>query len=101
MSDDGFPDDLLARLIQRMARRGVLEPHVHAGYVVTGSDVLALGELVEVDGMSQQSLGERLGLEKSTVSRLAAGLEGRGWLVRERDPGNRRFYRLALTAEGR
>jgi DNA-binding MarR family transcriptional regulator len=42
-----------------------------------------------------------LGLEKSTVSRLVAGLEHRGWLGRERDPANRRFYQLQLTDEGR
>src|SRR5690349_21069945 len=62
---------------------------------------MALGELAGVDGLSQQQLGEALGLEKSTVSRLAAGLEGRGWVARERDVANRRFYRLSLTPEGR
>ena len=51
--------------------------------------------------MSQQELAVRLGLEKSTVSRLAAGLENRGWLARERDPANRRTYRLRLTDDGR
>ena len=35
------------------------------------------------------------------MSRLAAGLEGRGLLVRERDPANRRYYRLRLTDTGR
>jgi DNA-binding MarR family transcriptional regulator len=35
------------------------------------------------------------------VSRLAAGMERRGWLARERDRGNRRLYRLRLTPEGR
>ena len=41
-----------------------------------------------------------MGLEKSTVSRLAAGMEGRGWLRRERHADNRRLYRLELTAQG-
>ena len=48
-----------------------------------------------------RSLGQLLGLEKSTVSRLAAGLQRRGWVGRERDPANRRFYQLQLTPEGR
>jgi DNA-binding IclR family transcriptional regulator len=35
---------------------------------------MALGELAEVEGMSQHELTALLGLEKSTVSRLVAGL---------------------------
>ena len=42
-----------------------------------------------------------LGLEKSTVSRLAAGLERKGWVRRGRDEGNQRYVRLYLTPEGR
>ena len=64
------------------------------------SEVFALGELSEEGALSQQDLASRLGLEKSTVSRLAAGMEGRGWLSREREATNRRYYRLRLTAEG-
>ena len=51
--------------------------------------------------MSQQELGQLLGLEKSTVSRLVVGLQHRGWVGRERDASNRRFYQLQLTPEGR
>ena len=88
--------------MQRLVRVGLLlEPHDHAGIRVAFSEVMALGELVEVEAMSQQELAARLGLEKSTVSRLAAGLEGRGLLVRDRDPANRRYYRLRLTETGR
>jgi DNA-binding MarR family transcriptional regulator len=101
MSAETFPDDVLGRFLRRLARHGLLEPHDHAGFEVSLSEVLALGELVDVEGLSQQQLGECLGLEKSTVSRLAAGLEGRGLLVRERDPANRRYYRLRLTDTGR
>src|SRR5690242_4103798 len=96
-----FPDDVLRRFLQRVARHGLLEPRHHAGHGLSLSEIMALGELVDVEGLSQQELGERLGLEKSTVSRLAASLEGRGWLVRERDPSNRRYYRLELTPRGR
>jgi DNA-binding MarR family transcriptional regulator len=96
-----FPDDVLGRFLRRLARHGLLEPHDHAGFEVSLSEVMALGELVDVDGLSQQQLGDALGLEKSTVSRLAAGMEGRGLLARERDPANRRYYRLRLTDTGR
>jgi len=65
------------------------------------SEVFALGELSESGALSQQDLAGRLGLEKSTVSRLAAGMQARGWLSREREPSNRNYYKLCLTAEGK
>lgn len=94
-------DDELRRLLRRLVRiSGLLEPHDHDGVRASASEVFALGELAETGPLSQQQLGDRLGLEKSTVSRLAAGLERRGWLERVRDPDDRRFYRLRLTADG-
>jgi DNA-binding MarR family transcriptional regulator len=97
-----FPDDELRRVLQRLIRLGgLLEPHDHPGDHRSLSEVMALGELAEVDSLSQQELGHLLGLEKSTVSRLVASLERRGWVERDRDPGNRRFYQLRLTEAGR
>ena len=97
-----FPDDELRRMMRWLVRvGGLLEPHHHDGVRASASEVFALAELTEAGPLSQQQLGERLGLEKSTTSRLAAGLERRGWLERVRDPANRRFYRLALTPAGR
>jgi DNA-binding MarR family transcriptional regulator len=100
--DRGFPDDDLRRLVRLLFRMGrVLEPQEYNGQQVSFSEVCALGELDDAGTLSQQELAAQLGLEKSTVSRLTAGLERRGWLSRERDPANRRFYRLRLTPEGR
>jgi DNA-binding MarR family transcriptional regulator len=62
---------------------------------------MALGELADVEAMSQHQLAALLGLEKSTVSRLVAGLVERGWVTRSRKSENRRLYRLALTDDGR
>jgi DNA-binding MarR family transcriptional regulator len=96
-----FPDDELRRLLRWLVRvGGLLEAHDHDGIRASASEVFALAELTEAGPLSQRELGERLGLEKSTTSRLAAGLERRGWLERIRDPANRRYYRLALTPDG-
>jgi len=100
-----FPDDGLRRFIQQIARSsGFLEPvqrpHEHGGVRLSVSETFALGELVEAGALSQQELAARLGLEKSTVSRLAAGMQERGWLSRQRDTDDRRLYRLQLTDEG-
>jgi DNA-binding MarR family transcriptional regulator len=68
---------------------------------VSGSEARALIELVSARGIAQGELAGLLGLEKSTVSRLAAGLERKGWIRRGRDEDNQRYVRLYLTPEGR
>lgn len=68
---------------------------------ISASEARALIELVAARGIAQGELGGLLGLEKSTVSRLAAGLERKGWIRRGRDEGNQRYVRLYLTEQGR
>jgi DNA-binding MarR family transcriptional regulator len=73
-----------------------------AGFpAVSASEARALIELLSARGIAQGQLAALLGLEKSTVSRLAAGLERKGWLRRGRDGANQRYVRLYLTPEGR
>src|SRR5690349_13544413 len=55
------------------------------GHPLSMSQAFALHELDTDPPLSQRDLAERLRLEKSTVSRLAAELERKGLLVRERD----------------
>src|SRR5215510_13762892 len=68
---------------------------------VTASEARALTELLAAPGIAQGQLAALLGLEKSTVSRLAAGLESKGWIRRGRDEQNHRYVRLYLTPQGR
>ena len=68
--------------------------------VVSSSEARALIELVAARGIAQGELAGLLGLDKSTVSRLAAGLERKGWVRRGRDEGNQRYVRLYLTPQG-
>jgi DNA-binding MarR family transcriptional regulator len=97
------PVGQLHKLLMELARVvGLLQPdHAVPGQPVSVSQLFALHELDTGAALSQQDLADRLRLEKSSVSRLAAELERRGLLVRERQPGNRRLYRLRLTAQGR
>jgi DNA-binding MarR family transcriptional regulator len=69
--------------------------------VVSASEARALVELVSARGIAQGELAAVLALDKSTVSRLAAGLERKGWIRRGRDESNQRYVRLYLTPEGR
>jgi DNA-binding MarR family transcriptional regulator len=71
------------------------------GQPVSLSQAFALHELDTGTPLSQRDLAARLHLEKSSVSRMAAEMERKGLLVRERDPDNRRLYRLRLTDRGR
>jgi DNA-binding MarR family transcriptional regulator len=93
----------LHALFMDLVRAGGL---LHADQMVPGhpislSQAFALHELDTGTPLSQRDLAERLRLEKSSVSRMAAEMERKGWLVRERDPDNRRLYRLRLTDRGR
>lgn len=96
------PPDLLEELLSQLIRGiGLHHPiRIPGGDALSWSEALALAELARRSPLSQRELAERLRLEKSSVSRLVAGLEKRGWLVRERDSANRRFYRIGLTSQG-
>jgi DNA-binding MarR family transcriptional regulator len=107
-SSDGYPE--LGQLLTQLLR--VLTPAVAAGaaangsadtsidFSVSASEGRALVQLLAAHGIAQGELAGLLGLEKSTVSRLAAGLEQKGWIKRGRDEGNQRYVRLYLTPAG-
>jgi DNA-binding MarR family transcriptional regulator len=70
------------------------------GPAVSGSEARALIQLASARGIAQGELASLLHLDKSTVSRLAASLERKGWLRRGRDEENQRYVRLYLTPQG-
>jgi DNA-binding MarR family transcriptional regulator len=49
---------------------------------------------------SQGWLGERLGIDRTTMVQLVDELERRGLVERKRNPHDRRSYQVTLTAEG-
>ncbi|MDQ3771105.1 MAG: MarR family winged helix-turn-helix transcriptional regulator [Actinomycetota bacterium] len=71
------------------------------GQTMSVSEAHALMEISNAESLSQRELGERLLLEKSTVSRLVGQLDERKWLRRSRDERDRRIVNLMLTARGR
>ena len=105
-------EQLLAQLLRMLSRdaltgvQGSLAAKEDTGEAagplpaVSASEARALIELLAARGIAQGQLAELLGLEKSTVSRLAAGLERKGWIRRGRDEGNHRYVRLYLTPQG-
>jgi DNA-binding MarR family transcriptional regulator len=53
------------------------------------------------EGVSQQALGEMLGLNATRVVFLVDDMEHRGLVERRRNPNDRRSHALFVTAEGR
>src|SRR6266571_8916296 len=51
--------------------------------------------------VSQQELGEQLGIDRTTMVELIDGLEHQGVVVRRRNPADRRSYALSLTPRGK
>lgn len=51
--------------------------------------------------MSQGDLGETYGIDPTTMVGLVDGLEGRDLVQRQKDPADRRRYKLRLTPKGR
>jgi DNA-binding MarR family transcriptional regulator len=51
--------------------------------------------------ISQQGLGEQLGIDRTTVVELIDELEKQGVVERRRNPADRRSYALHLTVKGR
>ena len=99
---DSVEAQRIHKLLMDLVRAaGLLQPdQTVPGHPVSMSEAFALHELDSGTSLSQRDLAERLRLEKSSISRMAAEMERKGLLVRERDPDNRRQYRLRLTHRG-
>ncbi len=94
-------EDDLSALLRRLARlAALLERQEHGGINASASELFAM-EALYGSPLTQSELGDRLGLEKSTVSRLVSGLEAKGWASRNRHLHNRRFSQVTLSAAGR
>jgi len=60
-----------------------------------------LTELLREEGLSQQALVERLGLDKGWISRAVDALVAEGCIIKQASASDRRSVMLALTRSGR
>ncbi len=67
---------------------------------LTAREFLVLGFVGSAEGLSQQELSTRLGLDPTIVVGLVDALEERRLMTRTRDPADRRRNLLGLTAAG-
>ncbi|MFK4068390.1 MarR family winged helix-turn-helix transcriptional regulator [Streptomyces sp. NPDC029674] len=68
---------------------------------ITSPQFAVLNALVAEPGLDQRTVGERVGLDRSTIAEVVARLIRRELLDKVRDPQDARRYLLRLTDEGR
>jgi DNA-binding MarR family transcriptional regulator len=78
------------RFAERLEPLGLTPPHAGIVHVMSQSD-----------GLSQQALGEKLGIFPSRLVHFLDELEDRGLVQRRDNPSDRRSYALYLTKKGR
>ncbi len=78
------------RFAERLVPLNLKPPHVGI-----------LGIIEQADGLSQQALGEKLGVFPSRLVGLLDEVEERGLVERRDSPTDRRSYALHLTGAGR
>ncbi|MER5435497.1 MarR family transcriptional regulator [Streptomyces sp. NPDC002588] len=67
---------------------------------ITSPQFAVLNALVAEPGLDQRTVGERVGLDRSTIAEVISRLSRRGLLDKVRDPGDGRRFLLRLTEEG-
>src|SRR5262245_15053426 len=70
------------------------------GTRLTSVQFAILVALDAAPGIDQRSLGERIGVDPSTLAEICRRLVGRGLVSRERDANDARRYVLRLTQRG-
>jgi DNA-binding MarR family transcriptional regulator len=103
--DDGLPPALAARLgyllgQAHLAHRRFAGPPL-ASLGISPKAFGALSVLADEGAQSQQRLGERTGLDRTTMVAIVDELERQGFVERARNPHDRRAYALRPTSEGR
>ncbi|MER6461274.1 MarR family transcriptional regulator [Streptomyces sp. NPDC048409] len=67
---------------------------------ITSPQFAVLNALVAEPGLDQRTVGERVGLDRSTIAEVVARLGRRGLLDKVRDPRDGRRFLLRLTGDG-
>ena len=67
---------------------------------VTPRQAGILTTIAEQGPLTQHELGERRGIDRTSVVALIDDLEARGWVARSTHPEDRRAYALSLTPAG-
>lgn len=75
--------------------------HIEAQCGVSGAQLWAIVEISRTPGLSVCELAQALSIHQSTASNLLAGIEKKGFLLKERTGADQRVVRLYLTKKGK
>jgi DNA-binding MarR family transcriptional regulator len=99
------PPRCLAHRIGFLLARGHIDCLAMAGDVLepglTGKHFGCMSTIVADGPLSQQALGDRLRVDRTTIVAVVDELERRGLVARRRNPDDRRAYALEATAKGK
>ncbi|MDX2824578.1 MarR family transcriptional regulator [Streptomyces ipomoeae] len=87
-------------LARRLQQAHYLLWNVMVSEEITSPQFAVLNTLVDEPGLDQRTVGERVGLDRSTMSEVISRLGRRGLLDKVRDPQDGRRSLLRLTEEG-
>lgn len=87
--------------VQGRTRAELYSVFAQRGVEMTPERWVVLVRLWETDGLTQRELAERVFKDEPTVSRILAGMQAKGWVVRRADAADGRTRRVHLTAAGR
>jgi DNA-binding MarR family transcriptional regulator len=100
--DSTSVDDLLLQRISRLlATAGGMVTRLCEGrFGITRREWRVLAVLVQEQGVLPSQLADRMQLDRARTSRAISSLVGKGLVVREPRPGNRREVVLTVTDKG-
>lgn len=87
-------------LARRLQQAHYLLWNVMVSEEITSPQFAVLNALVDEPGLDQRTVGERVGLDRSTMSEVVSRLGRRGLLDKMRDPQDGRRFLLRLTDDG-
>jgi len=94
--------DRVPFLLYRAAEEShALANQMLAGMALTARQAGILTMVTELEPMTQKALGEALRIDRTTMVALLDDLEGKGYVVRQRHPGDRRAFLVHPTDSGR
>ncbi|MBI4965541.1 MAG: MarR family transcriptional regulator [Desulfomonile tiedjei] len=96
-----YQDCIVYLLAKAYQRAHAVAKHRMATYGLTPIQHLVLGALCQSEGISAGDLGKKLVLDPATLSGILDRMAEAGWLVKETDPGDKRFLQLYLTDRGK
>ena len=91
----------MLRVVWQWVREQIFSGVVGAGYGDLNPAHVAMFRHPSLEGLRPSELAAQLQITKQSVNDLLGHLEGRGYLVREVDPIDRRARVVRLTSKGR